>query len=133
MKRLLIVTLLVTATFGGQASGQESLCTTPGTAVFRDVPQTRIEILPSVHKEMSGIGRLAHANGCSIRVICVNDAPTEGNQISVTNRACYAARGAIIAYEENSTRRRALTDNIKVVKVNASSTWQAGTLYVELR
>jgi len=116
-----------------QAEEGERLCATPGSAVFHSIPERREDILPSVHKQLAGLGRLAAKGGCSIVVTCVADPALGDDSKKVRDRQCAAAKSALARYEGRWRLRNAIAKAYSVKKVNAGDEWQAGAVYVTLR
>lgn len=107
----------------GQVMAQEpTTCLTPGSVVFEDFPSSRGDIVPSVHRQLSGIGRAAQLNGCKIEIICVRD-PRAEDPRKDADRMCNAARQATARFENRSTQRREIEKAYKVSKRDPGGRW----------
>lgn len=118
--------------FSGAAFAQGA-CTTPGTVAFPELPDVRASIVPSVHRQLSSLGRQAVAAGCQIEVTCVSVTDADREALRLRNRQCTAAVQAIVRYETRAAVRTTLGKNIVQSKVAAGGSFQAGTVYVTLR
>jgi hypothetical protein len=136
MKKILLVTLFsAVSTFAVQAQERprEGSCLTQGTAVFRGVPESRTDIIPSVHRQMTGLGLMAVNNNCSVVITCVADPALGSEGKKIRDRMCSAVRYTMPLYETRRNMRSPISKSYTVVKENADEQWQAGTIYVTLR
>jgi hypothetical protein len=119
-------------TIAAPATVMAQTCASPTTMAFPDLPAARAQILPSVHRQLSSIGRSARANGCTIEVTCVAPAGSTRPEIN-RNRQCLAAAQALMFFETRPAVRRALTQSVTQIKKVAGSGLVAGTVYITLR
>lgn len=124
--------LAAIGTVGAQAQGSQS-CATPGTVSFPEFAIRRGDIAPSLHRQISGLGRMADAGGCDLQVTCVAPARADNTERQTRNRQCTAAVQALVRYETRSPVRDALMDSIKQVKASSSGSLRVGTVYITLR
>lgn len=117
----------------GFAAAQEGSCATPGTVRFTDFAASRADIVPSVHRQLSGLGRLAQQSGCQIFVTCVLNPSDGGDQKKARMARCNAARQALASFEPRGAIRSALTRSYKPRNVEPSSTHLPGAVYVTLQ
>ena len=107
MKAALVALIVATGSaFAGAAQAQEAVCSSPGWMVFSGLAERRADIVPSVHRQLSGLGRLAAANNCSIVITCAADPANGKDANSIRNRQCSAARQAITMFDRRSDVRR---------------------------
>jgi hypothetical protein len=127
----LVVAASASLSVGTQA--QEVACSSSGSMVFNGLAERRAEIVPSVHRQLSGLGRLAAANNCSIIITCASDPANGKDANSIRNRQCSAARQAIGMFERRSDVRRTLTDSYEIQRVSAGKGAAAGQVIVTLQ
>ena len=131
MIRLLVVSAILLAVGAPvSAMAQDAVCSSPVTMAFAGLPARRADILPSVHRQLSSIGRTAAVNGCAITVTCVAAADADAAGITARNRQCLAVAQAIVRYESRTAVRTALQSEITQAKETATGSLVAGTIYV---
>lgn len=108
-------------------------CQSPGTVEFVGFPETRADILPSTHRQLSGLGRLAEQNSCTVVVSCVADQSDGDDWKKVRERRCVAARQAVVRFKGTGAAARTLLESIKFDRRDPSGAWQAGAVYVTLK
>lgn len=134
MKAAFVALVLATGcAFAGAAQAQEAACTSPGSMAFNGLAERRADIVPSVHRQLSGLGRLAAANNCSIVITCASDPANGKDANTIRNRTCSAARQAITMFERRSDVRRKLTDAYEIQRVAAGKGAAAGQVVVTLK
>lgn len=125
-------------TYSQQARAQEvqsanSSCATPGTVVFPNVADKRSDLLPSVHKQLSSLGRLAASNNCSVVLTCVSDPSLGEERLKKRDAMCNAAKAAMSMYETRGFARKIIQDGISIEKRGADSNLQPASVYVSLQ
>lgn len=130
-----LVALVVAAgsVFAGTAQAQEAVCSSPGSMAFNGLAERRADIVPSVHKQLSGLGRLAAVNNCSIVITCAADPANGKDANTIRNRTCSAARQAISMFESNRDARRKLADSYEIQRASAGKGAAAGQVVVTLK
>ena len=133
-KMIIAASLLTIVGLSAQAMADEAICATPGSVIFDGIPESRDDIIPSEHRQISGLGRLAFVNHCSVVVTCVSD-PSFGEEAkSIRDRTCAAVRSTLSAFESrNSVRSRIARSSYSIVKVPAGPKWAAGTVTIRLK
>ena len=134
MKAAIVALSIATGSIvAGAVQAQEAACSSPGSMVFSGLSERRVDIVPSVHRQLSGLGRLAAVNNCSVLITCAAD-PAKGTEANaIRNRQCSAARQAIGMFERRSDVRRKLTDTYEIQRVAAGKGAAAGQVIVTLR
>lgn len=133
--RLLLVASIVSAlgAVAGAAQAQEVACSSPGSVVFTGLAERRVDMVPSVHRELAGLGRLAQANNCSILITCASDPINGDGANKIRNRQCIAARQAIGMFEQRRDIRNKLTETYEMERVYAGKGAAAGQVIVTLK
>jgi hypothetical protein len=113
------------------AAQESTTCQTPGSMIFPDFPNLRRKITPSIHRQLSGLGRLADRNGCKIRIVCVRDA-TQADPAKYASNVCRAAREALSFYESRRDARREIYESYKTTSRNAGGQYHANEVHISL-
>jgi hypothetical protein len=130
---LLALVALVGMAFVGAAKAQEAACSTPGSITFTGLAERRADIVPSVHRQLSGLGRLAATNNCSVVITCAADPANGKDANSIRNRQCSAARQAMGMFERRGGAIRSkITSAYEVKRVGAGKGILNGAVVVTL-
>lgn len=130
-KSLLIgVSILFVSMTAPSLAQSEAGCSTPGTMALSGIPTVRAEVLPSVAKNLAGIGRAAAVNNCTIEVTCVFAARDERQN---SNRQCNVVSASMVSFESRPAVRSGIRSEITTNTVAASGNMTAGMVYVTLR
>jgi hypothetical protein len=110
--------------------GQESTaCPSPGTMIVRDAASSRADIIPSLHKQLAGIGRFAAQNGCNISLVCVRD-PSKPDPVKFVDQMCRSVRDAIAYFEPRRDVRRTIYQAYKTSKRNPGGAFLANDVHI---
>lgn len=131
-----LLALIGWAGLSATTQAQSSSCPgAPGTATtyaFQDIPSSRDDILPSVHRSLSMLGRLASENNCAVTITCIARSMSRANLRS-RDRRCSATLGALVRYETRSAVRSRLAREIELIKLDkATEGYSASVTYVSL-
>lgn len=130
---LLALVLAMGSASVGAAQAQEALCSSPGSMAFNGLAERRADIVPSVHKQLAGLGRLAAVSNCSVVITCAGDPVNGKDANSIRNRQCSAARQALAMFQSSRDARRKLTDSYEIQRVSAGKGVAAGQVVVTLK
>jgi len=131
--KLILGGLIVTAGLIATATGASAACETAGTMRFDGIAERRADIVPSVHRQLSGLGRLAVRGSCEVVITCVVDDALGSDAKKIRDRKCTATRQAIAMFERRSKVRSQLQRTYKMEKPKPSGEWAAGQIYVTLK
>lgn len=122
----------LTATTHAQSSSCPGAPGTATTYTFEDIPSSRDDMLPSVHRSLSMLGRLASLGNCAVKITCVARSASRAN-IRSRDRRCSATLGALVRYETRSAVRSRIAGEIELIKIDAGTPgYSASTTYVSL-
>lgn len=130
---LVALAVAMGSAFAGGAHAQEAVCSSPGSMEFNGLAERRAQILPSVHRQLSGLGRLAAMHNCSVVITCASDPANGKDANSIRSRQCSAARQAIGMFERRSDVRRKLTGSYEMQRVSPGEGAAAGQVVVTLK
>lgn len=130
--RAITLAMFVGTAFVGSAAAQDSGCATPGSMALNDIAEKREDITPSLHRQLSALGRTAYANNCSVVITCASD-PSDGDESSsIRWRKCGAAKFAVPMFDQRYSKRRLIFPNYEIRRVNPNSSIAAGQVVVQL-
>lgn len=128
------VTFIISLTaFVSPAAQAQEVCATPGTVAFFGLAEERGDIVPSVHRQLSGLGRMALRGNCAVEITCVSDESLGADYKKIRDRQCSAARSAMVQFERRSDVRSQIQKLFKMNKVGVGKGWAAGAVYVTLK
>jgi len=131
--KLMLGSLILTAGLMASVTGAAAACETTGTVRLDGIAERRADIVPSVHRQLSGIGRLALRDNCQIVITCVTDEALGADARKIRDRKCSATRAAITMFEKRAKVRSVLQKTYKMTKPKPSAEWAAGGIYITLQ
>ena len=90
------VGLLLSTAPGFAQTAAQSTCTNPGrVAAFTNIPAGGENVLPSVGKQLAGVGLAARNAGCVAHAVCISADGSDAARTTASER-CNSARAAMI-------------------------------------
>jgi hypothetical protein len=122
--------LIAVCVFGisAEARAQQiggAACSTPGTAVLANVAPAKADLLPSLSREITGLGRQAVAGNCLVELVCVAQDRSDAAR-DIASKQCVVVRDLLV-------KSGFIKANIDTSRKNPGSGRVAGMVYFSTR